>query len=936
MAASDGPFVGRQSELEFLSEVLASARGSGARILAIEGEPGIGKTAFVRHFLARADDVVKLEVSADETETSLELGVISQIVVGASAAGSTAAESAASLLPAPGERGRASAFAVGAQLLSALDSLESLATVLLAIDDAHWMDVWSAAALLFALRRLHADRVLVLLVSRPGGLERFGASWDRLLNDPERAARLVLGGLTAEEVRLVASSLGFGWLSRGASERLRAHTGGHPLYVRALLAELPREALAADTGPLPAPRSFAATVLTRVTRLRGGTQELLTVAAVGGPRCSLEKAIAVAGVSDSGPELEEALASGLLTLVPVRRPEEVTFSHPMVRTAIYDDIARRRRRELHRAWAQATTGSISLGHRIAGTEGSDDSLARELRAVVERELADGALIAGVDHLLAASRVAADPELREEALLKAVDCLGFAGDATRSHALREAILSCRDSARRSFTLATLAASAGRLEEAEAALVRVTERPDFSADPWLRRQVFPSLAIVYAYAGRGEDAVAWARRALAESRDELPLGKVTAQESLAFGLALSGHGSEGIAVLGGCSPRRLDPDPAEAELLATRGRLKLWHGDLLGALEDLVAVVRWSRAGIPIRSLPNAYGSMAEAEFRLGKWDDGLAHAHVAVALAQDLDQIWELPFAHAALSLLHSGRGDWELAAEEVAAARRDAERAPLPVSIYYTSVAAANLASAQEDWSGALAALSLLDQDSLNSVAVNLAERSSQTLATEALLRSGRLDDARGMLDGLPVDDDNRPLRVEVCRLRGALEGASKRPAQARAAFDQGRELASELEIPLLQAGMELECGRFLRKAGSRRGAVQALRAARDVFAALGARPMLERCDAELAACGIHSGRPEGQSGLPLNAQEQVVARLVASGKSNREVADELYLSSKAIEYHLANIFTKLGIRSRHQVGPLLSSSSESGPAKPQAVRAGP
>jgi DNA-binding NarL/FixJ family response regulator len=111
----------------------------------------------------------------------------------------------------------------------------------------------------------------------------------------------------------------------------------------------------------------------------------------------------------------------------------------------------------------------------------------------------------------------------------------------------------------------------------------------------------------------------------------------------------------------------------------------------------------------------------------------------------------------------------------------------------------------------------------------------------------------------------------------------------------------------------------FLRRARRRGAAAELLGAARERFERLGARPWLARCDAELAACGIRTATPgasDETSGL--TAREQAVAALVVAGRSNREVGAELYLSTKAIEYHLANIFTKLGVRSRHQLGARL------------------
>jgi ATP/maltotriose-dependent transcriptional regulator MalT len=468
-----------------------------------------------------------------------------------------------------------------------------------------------------------------------------------------------------------------------------------------------------------------------------------------------------------------------------------------------------------------------------------------------------------------------------------------------------VLACTDSARRSFSLATLTASAGQLPEAQAALRGVVERPDFARYPELAGPVFSSLAIVSAYAGEGSEAIAWARRAL-DNGDSRATVELTAKQALALGLALSGRADEGIALLGSLSAARVEPEPFEAELMATRGNLKAGRGDLEAAVEDLSAVVRWSRAGTALRSLPNAYGTLAEAEYRLGRWDSALAHAHVAVSLADDRDQVWELAFTHAVASFVHAARGNRMPAAEHVAAARRAVEAAPLPLSVYYAGLAAAHLASLDGDWDAVLAALA---------PAFNGAQTAGKVLAAEAMLRTGRLEPARDVLDQLDATGVDG---VELCRLRGALAYAGGHPADARAAFLKGRELAPAAS-PLARAALELEHGRFLRRTGSRRRAIAALREAREPYAALQARPFLAQCDAELAACGVRTQAGGEDDEVELTAREQVVAQLVASGKSNREVAAELYLSAKAIEYHLANIFAKLGLRSRHQLAARLA-----------------
>ncbi len=939
-------FVGRRDELDVTAAALDAARSGKPQVLLVEGEPGIGKTAFVRRCLATADDMVVIEASGDETETTLEFGIVTQLLVRGQAKPGTppshaiigesppsqamigeSPPSQAMIGESPpptetiGPGSPASAFSVGGELLRMLGSLQDEAPVLIAVDDAHWIDASSAAVLLFTLRRLHGDRVLVLIATRPQGLDHLGPSWPRLVADTERVGRISLGGLTSAEVTELADSMQIGPLTLAASERLREHTGGHPLYVKALLSEMPADTLNFHAGPLPAPRSFAATVLARLTNVSSPAQSLVASAAVAGVRCQLAPAASVAGLSDPIPALEEALAADLLALVPDPVPEEITFPHPLLRAAVRDDLSPARRRALHLSWAEQTAGSDALAHRAAASGGSDDDLAAELRIKAEAEIAAGRLTAGVERLLWSSRIAGSPAERELALLLAVECLMLAGEVREANSHRDAVLRCSDSPRRSFVIGALTASVGLLPQAEATLLEVVARPDFAAHPELEGAVASSLAIVYGYLSRGAQAIQWARRAMKASGSS-PTVEVTARQALVMGLTMEGRGGEAIAELEHLSASRIDPAPFEAELLATRGNLKAWWGDLRGATEDLWAVIGWSRAGVSLRSLPNAYSALAEAEYRLGRWDDGLAHAEVAVSLAEDFDRSWDLPFAHAAAAHLYAGRGNWRAAAEHVEGARRAAERAPLPIGIYYACDARASVAWVRTEWDLLLSALEPLDQHPDAGRALGLGHRIPRLMQTEALICAGDLEQATSKLQRLeppPAGASDDVTRVEYWRVCGELERALERPDLAERAFARGAEVAGTVGSPFYQALLELSHGRFLHKTGSRRRAIAELRTARRRFESLGARPFVGRCDAELAACGVRARAQGTDDHYGLTAREEVVARLVASGKSNREVAEELYLSTKAIEYHLTNVFAKVNVRSRRELAARLN-----------------
>ncbi|HEX5195198.1 MAG TPA: AAA family ATPase [Solirubrobacteraceae bacterium] len=899
-----GVFVGREAELAVVAEALDGARAGRSQLLVIEGEPGIGKTAFLRRCRDAADGFVVLEASGEESEADLDLGVVRQVLSHApAAAGAIGAAVGTTSNP----------FAVGAELLSLLGSLQETGPVLLVVDDAHWIDPASAGALLFACRRLYADHVCALIATRPGGDGRAGG-WSRFLQDAERTRRIRLGGLDGHEVGSLAASLLRTPLSRTAAERLRAHTDGHPLYIRALVDELGADALTSEHGPLPAPHSFAATVLSRLATLSPQARDLAAAAAVAGPRCRAELAAAAAGIGDSLQALDELLEAGVLMTVAGRLPTEVRFSHPLTRAAIYDDLSLSRRRTLHLALAELTDGAAALAHRVAASSDADDELAAELMEVGGAEVLEGRLTAGVDHLLLAHRIAASRALGERALLNAVDALGLAGDVPRARELREAVQACADTARRSFTLGCLNASAGRLEESVHQLLAVTRRPDLADDPDLIGTLHSSLAIVCAYAGRGAEAIEWAQRALADKAATATV-VVTARQGLALGLAHSGREREAAEALGPVATTQPNPAPFEVELIATRGGIRAQGRDLEGALQDLEAVAGWARAGAAPRSLPNAYASLADVEYWLGRWRTGVAHAELAVSLARDSDQVWELPFAHATAGRFAAGRGDWTAAAEHVDAAAWAAQLAPLPLSVFSARLAAASVASIRGEWETVLDVLESLWAQLPAPVAVALRRRSYE-LEAEALLRTGALDEAGELLGETGGREGVQ--RITWWRLVGTLEHASGNARAAREAFAAGRQAAREAPSPLAEGLLELAHGRVLRRSGRRGAAAAALQLARERFDGLGARSFVERCDGELSACGVRISAG-GSEDLGLSPREAAVAALVASGKSNREAGAELYLSTKAIEYHLGNIFAKLGIRSRHELASRLA-----------------
>jgi DNA-binding CsgD family transcriptional regulator len=226
------------------------------------------------------------------------------------------------------------------------------------------------------------------------------------------------------------------------------------------------------------------------------------------------------------------------------------------------------------------------------------------------------------------------------------------------------------------------------------------------------------------------------------------------------------------------------------------------------------------------------------------------------------------------------------------------------------------------EWDAVLQALEML-MNPLERASAGLGPRTVRSMVAEALVFTGRLDEAEAALDGLEEQLNAAPFpdatSIDLWRLRGALAHARRLPDDAEGAFEHGRTAAESVQTPLAEALLELELGQFLRRTKRRRAASEALEGARSRFAALGAKPFSDRCETELAACGVRwvNRTPDNRYGL--TPRETVVARLVASGKTNREVAAELYLSTKAIEYHLGNVFGKVGVHSRRELAARLN-----------------
>ena len=349
-------FVGRAAELGRVAEVLTRVEAGEPWLVAIEGDPGVGKTTLARRCLARASGLKVLSARAGQAESDLDFGIVDQLF--------RAAGDALPMVPSTGGAGAAtSSFAVGARLLEVVGGQQATGAVALVVDDLQWADRRSVEALTFMLRRLSVDPVLAVVIYR-GPSDQLDETAQRMLASVENRVRIPLGGLAVDEVASLAAAVAAGPVDDEAVRRLHRHTGGHPLYLRTVLSEgldLDRRA----SGRPALPRSLAAAVGDHLRVLPPETRVIVQMLAVLNSPMPLAQLGQVAEVDSPSEAIESAVASGLVDWWPEEPSCPVAIRHPLVRDAIYAGIAAARRRMLHARAASVLSESASWEHRVA-------------------------------------------------------------------------------------------------------------------------------------------------------------------------------------------------------------------------------------------------------------------------------------------------------------------------------------------------------------------------------------------------------------------------------------------------------------------------------------------------------------------------------------------------------------------------------------------
>jgi DNA-binding NarL/FixJ family response regulator len=914
-------FVARKGEIAALRKAWESARGGSARVVVIEGESGIGKTKLVEELLSGAPVI---RVSGAEAKSQQRWGVLREVL--AQLPAQRPADPPIRLEP------QADPALVGHSIAEAL---RSGAELVLVVDDAQWADQSSMAALRSAARHLRDDPVLLLVVFRRGeesitgeSLTESSNAWRQLL-ESEHGVHVPLTGLEPEDLMLLAAVSGHPRLSPEGARRLYDSTGGNPDHALELLDQLEVRSnrgrpglsgLAGGSGPLPVPGSLGAAIVARLASCREQTRELVKAGAVLGQQFSASTLGIVSGLDRPGVYIDEAVEKGLLAEVPGTEGQELAFPRTMTREAIYHDLRRTARRDLHRRCAQLG-GSAALQHRIAAADGPDEELAADLQQAGQDAMAAHDIPRAAFYLRQAlDCTAPGARTRPCRLLVAVESLLVAGNAKAASQYEGEVARVPAGPWRDYVMGYQALLTGRVHDAAvllrgalAGLDRGESKPAGSPQD-LRARIATQLAIIGIIDLSYPLMVQYGSAALDAGSDE-PWVREFARFAQAVGLALAGHSTQALDLLA-----NVDDPGAESGLegLAARGMIRLWSDDLGGADQDLRKVFKRAAHGEALR-VRQAVGFLGEVAYRRGNLKEAINFTDLAVGDAEENNRLWDYPILNALASYPHAARGDWDRAEDHARRSVTSACRIGSHTGLAFAAGARAAIAQARGDAQGLLAAAEEIEKndDSLEPGTHLFGPIRADALSQLGPERAEEAAQALALFQDLPATKGRQSALMSAARVAAQIALNRGEHNQALRECKDARARAQDIGLPLEEARIELITACCHHQAGRPAEAERILHAARTRFEQIGADAYCQLAEQTASQWGITLHKVLNLLAR-LTDRERNVAQL-ACRWPNREIAKQLCRNVTTIEGHLTRIYQKLGISSRAELKRLIT-----------------
>jgi DNA-binding CsgD family transcriptional regulator len=936
--------VERDKELSRLLEACARATAGDGGVVAIRGPAGIGKTALLRAAAgAGAEEGFRiLSASGTELEQELAFGIVRQLFERRLRGLPEAARS--ELLA--GTAGIASAVLldrssadVPESLDAALHGLYWLAAelaarepLLLVVDDVQWADATSLLWLAYLGRRLDGVPLLLALGCRDGepGVD------ERLLEQvlSESHARLLRPRpLTRDGVkRWLAASL-----THAADDAFASccweRTGGNPFLLCELTADLRVDGSAGHANALraieqAAPATIARSVLARLAREGNDAIRVAESVAVLSRDARIDLVARLAGV---GVARTAEIIDRLTTLEILGRSEPVAFAHPVLRSAVYEQVPHARRGLMHRevAWMLREHGTRPehvATHLLLAPPCGDDTVVETLRAAGARAIAQGAPEAAVPLL---RRALGEPAReRAEVLVELAVAEALAQDAASIEHARAVVDESPVPAlraRAALVAAEVLFRSGHEREARD-MLNPAGLDDLEAA--LTREVRATALMMATYTDASQlDAALSELGADALEGDDMAERMLLALRALDFMYrAFPREQSVSVARRIVAKIDRADEDP-EFVLGAVAG--VFYTAECLDQARCVLGRMIHSgrRRGVA-SSVAYACALRADLEFRAGRLADAEADAREALELMSEHSH-WSLPVAVA--HLINSLVDRQPPEAGFVVLADYDIEvpaSAPAPVwAVHYLfargrlQAAAGDLAKAADDFT----ACGELNVAWGEVNPAHLAWRSNLGLALHAL---GRAHHAKALID----EDVTLASRYGAPRAIGiALRARAllQRGAAAIGGLEDAVRVLEASTARLEHARALVDLGAALRRSGRRSEALEVLRTALDAADRCGAHQLAARARHELHATGARPRRERLSGPEALTASERRVAQMAAQGLTNRQIAQALFVTTKTVEMHLAHAYSKLDVGSRNELPAVLDGRHELDMAAP-------
>jgi len=871
----------------------------------LAGEPGIGKSTLLGYAAEQAAGMRVLRAVGVESEVELPFAGLHQLlwpvlehIAHLAPPQAAALRGAFGLEAAPGDR-----FLVAVALLTLLAEVAEDRPLLVLVDDVHWLDTASSDALAFAGRRLNAERIVMLFAVRSGGPRVFGSG----------LPQLSVAGLDAAAAAQVLQARRES-ITPAVRDRLLAETGGNPLALVELPAALAGDELA-GRRPLPAELPLTARLQEAyVLRLRGLPQEarrLLLVAAAD-ESADLGVVLAAGHALGVGPDaLATSEETGLLSVTH----QEIRFRHPLVRSAVYQDASFGERLAVHRALAGALDGEERKDRRVwhlaAATVGPDEVVAAALEASADRAQVRSGPAAAMAALERAAALSGSAAARARRLARAADSANAAGQRARAETLvAQARLLTDDPT----VLAQLAQAQG-IAESEHATVETCVHTTLRGAELITTLLPERAVLMIASAAR----TAWQEDDL-DRLDEVRRGLDAVPgpgdaRHLQLARTCIGPRLRSVATT---APGIYQPALSWLESVgpAPWAFPTGFLADLVGEEPDGYRLYRGMVTGLRARGAAGdliiALVSLSLIELLLGNWSSALSHVTESVDLARDAGYTRQVGRPLAILARVQSLRCDADACRAAVAEALRTTEGLGIGTVAAQAAWAIGLLELGHgraEEALGQLIAISGPGEWPGRGFVAMMAAGD----LVEAGVRAERRELAAEVADAFERwAGDDGPAWTQVLRhrCRGLLAGDDT----AGGHFEAALQVEGAGRRPFELARTRLEYGQWLRRARRRRDSRGQLRAALQTFDQLGAIAWSDRARAELRASGETIRRRDPSAIDQLTPQELQIARMAATGLTNREIGAQLFVSARTVGSHLYSVFPKLGVTSRAEL----------------------